>query len=106
MLDRVPLRIEVAVPDATTVALALGGDLDHGSTPQLTALSFAEGYRRIDVDLSELTFIDSSGLAGLVGLRQRAADAGAVVHVVALTPYLRKLLTMTALDLLFSLPPE
>ncbi|MDP4505272.1 STAS domain-containing protein [Nonomuraea sp. NBC_00507] len=106
MLDRMPLRIEVAAPDATTVALALRGDLDHGSAYQLAALTFADGYRRIDVDLSALTFIDSSGLAALVRLQQRAAAARAVMQVVALTPYLRKLLTMTALDLLFSLPPE
>ncbi|WP_188193421.1 STAS domain-containing protein [Nonomuraea sp. SYSU D8015] len=105
MLDRVPLRIEVAAPDATTVALALSGDLDHGSVSQLAALTFAEGYRRIDVDLSALTFIDSSGLAALVGLHQRAADAEAVVAVVALTPYLRGLFKMTALDQLFTLPP-
>ncbi|RVX40591.1 anti-sigma B factor antagonist/stage II sporulation protein AA (anti-sigma F factor antagonist) [Nonomuraea polychroma] len=106
VLERMPLRIEVAAPDATTVALALGGALDHGSASQLAALTFADGYRRIDVDLSELTFIDSSGLAALVRLQQRAEEARAVVHVVALTPYLRKLLTMTALDPLFSLPPE
>ncbi|MEW9550900.1 STAS domain-containing protein [Nonomuraea sp. NPDC050783] len=105
MLQGIPLRIEVAAPDATTVALALSGDLDHASVPQLTALAFAEGYRRIDVDLSALTFIDSSGLAALVRLQQRAAAAQAVVHLVALTPYLRGLLAMTAVDRIFILPP-
>jgi anti-sigma B factor antagonist len=100
-----PLRIEVAAPDATTVALALSGDLDHGSVSQLAAVTFADGYRRIDVDLSALTFIDSSGLAALVGLQQRAADADAVVNLVAVTPYLRGLFKMTALDQLFTLPP-
>ncbi|WP_171074253.1 STAS domain-containing protein [Nonomuraea basaltis] len=105
MLDRMPLRIEVAAPGATIVALALSGDLDHDSVSQLAALTFAEGYSRIDVDLSALTFIDSSGLAALVRLQLRAADADAVVQVVALTPYLRGLFKMTALDQLFTLPP-
>ncbi|MCK2219231.1 STAS domain-containing protein [Actinomadura sp. ATCC 31491] len=105
MFEGMPLHIEVAAPDATTVALALSGDLDHVSVAQLAALTFAEGYRRIDVDLSALTFIDSSGLAALVRLQQRAADAHAVVNLVALTPYLRGLLKMTAVDQLFTLPP-
>jgi anti-sigma B factor antagonist len=100
-----PLRIEVAAPDAATVALALSGDLDHASVAQLAALTFAEGYRRIDVDLSALTFIDSSGLAALVRLQRLAVGADAVMRVVALSPYLRGLFKMTALDRLFSLPP-
>ena len=105
MLDRTPLHIKVVTPDATTVALALSGDLDYGSVSQLAALTFADGYRRVDVDLSALSFIDSSGLAALVRLYQRAEDVNAVVQVVALTPYLRTLFRMTALDRLFSLPP-
>jgi anti-anti-sigma factor len=105
VLDRTPLHIEVATPDATTVALALSGDLDYDSAEQLAGLIFADGYRRLDVDLSALSFIDSSGLAALVRLHQQAEGANAVVHVVALTPYLRTLLRLTALDRLFSLPP-
>ncbi|MFG1707256.1 STAS domain-containing protein [Nonomuraea sp. M3C6] len=105
MLDRTPLHIEVTTPDATTVALVLSGGLDQDSASQLAALTFADGYRRLDVDLSAVSFIDSSGLAALVRLQRQAEGANAVVHVVALTPYLRGLLRMTALDQLFSLPP-
>ncbi|MFI6922648.1 STAS domain-containing protein [Nonomuraea spiralis] len=105
MLDRTPLHIEVATPDATTVTLALSGDLDYDSVTQLAGLTLPAGHTAIDVDLSRLTFIDSSGLAALVRLQQQAADAGAVVRVVALTPHLRSLFLMTALDRLFSLPP-
>ena len=99
------MHIEVATPDATTVALALSGDLDYDSVAQLSSVTFADGCDTVDVDLSGLTFIDSSGLAALVRLRERAAGVDAVVHVVALTPYLRSLFAMTALDRLFSLPP-
>ncbi|MEU0571904.1 hypothetical protein ABZ297_41795 [Nonomuraea sp. NPDC005983] len=38
-------------------------------------------------------------------LHREAAGADADLHVVALTPYLRNLMRMTALDRLFSLPP-
>ncbi|MER6945104.1 STAS domain-containing protein [Nonomuraea sp. NPDC000554] len=105
MLDKTPLHVEVATPDATTIRLALSGDLDFGSAAQLSALTFAPGYRRLDLDLSGLAFIDSSGLAALVRLHREAAGADADLHVVALTPYLRNLMRMTALDRLFSLPP-
>jgi anti-anti-sigma factor len=105
VLDRTPLHIEVATPDATVVALALSGDLDYDTVAQLAELTFAAGYTRIDVDLSGLGFIDSSGLAALVRLQQQAEGVNAAVHVVALTPYLRGLFKMTALDQLFGLPP-
>ncbi|SEH03359.1 anti-anti-sigma factor [Nonomuraea solani] len=105
MLDRTPLHIDVVQRDATTVALVLSGDLDHDSVAQLAALTFAAGYRRIDMDLSALSFIDSSGLAALLRLHEQAAGVNAALHVVALTPYLRGLFTMTALDRVFTLPP-
>lgn len=106
MLDRTPLRIEVTTTDATTILLVMTGDLDYDTATQLAALTLAGGYRRLDLDLSGLVFIDSSGLAALVRLHRRVVEgADAVFNVVALTPYLRSLLQMTALDKLFSLPP-
>ncbi|MFF4193733.1 STAS domain-containing protein [Nonomuraea sp. NPDC001831] len=105
MVDRKPLHIEVATTGAATVALALSGDLDYESVSRLGDLPIPAGCTAIDVDLSRLTFVDSSGLAGLVRLQLRAADAGAEVRVVALTPYLRSLFLLTAIDRLFSLPP-
>jgi len=40
-----------------------------------------------------------------VRFRQRAEASGAALRVVAVTPYLRSLMRMTALDRLFDLPP-
>ncbi|NUW32853.1 STAS domain-containing protein [Nonomuraea sp. SMC257] len=105
MLDKNPLRVEVATPDAMTVRLALSGDLDYGTVSELAALPLDRGVRQFDVDLSGLSFIDSSGLAALVRLYHQAERAEAVLRVVAATPYLRSVLRMTALDRLFDLPP-
>ncbi|HLU73712.1 MAG TPA: STAS domain-containing protein [Nonomuraea sp.] len=105
MLDRTPLQIEIASSDGGTVQLALRGDLDFGTAGELSAVPLGEGFERVDVDLSEVGFVDSSGLAALVRLHQRAAAEDAVLRVVAVTPYLRSMLRMTALDRLFSLPP-
>ncbi|MBN6055723.1 STAS domain-containing protein, partial [Nonomuraea sp. RK-328] len=105
VLDKNPLRVEVATPDPMTVRLALSGDLDYGTVSELAALPLDHGVRRLDVDLSGLSFIDSSGLAALIRLYHQAERADAVLRVVAVTPYLRNVLRMTALDRLFSLPP-
>jgi len=106
VLDKTPLHIEIVSSDETTVLVVLSGDLDFNTATELTALPLETGYRRMDLDLSGLAFIDSSGLAALVRLHQRVAAAGAALRVVALTPYLRGLMRMTALDRLFTLPPE
>lgn len=106
MLDRTPLRIEVLTADATTVQVALSGDLDYVTVAQLSALTLAPGYRSLDMDLSGLLFIDSSGLAALIRLANAANAEKASFRVTALTPYLRNLLRMTALDQLFNVPRE
>ncbi|MEV0146938.1 MULTISPECIES: STAS domain-containing protein [unclassified Nonomuraea] len=105
MLDKKPLRIEVATPDPMTVRLALSGDLDYGTVSELAALPLDDGFRRLEVDLSGLSFIDSSGLAALIRLYHQAERADAVLRVVAVTPYLRNVLRMTALDRILRLPP-
>lgn len=105
MLDKTPLRIDVATLDGMTIRLALSGDLDFDTAAELTELTFDAGYRQLDLDLSELAFIDSSGLAALVRLQRQVEGADAELRVVALTPYLRNLMRMTGLDKLFSLPP-
>ncbi len=105
VLDKTPLRIEIDSSDTRTIQLTLSGDLDFDTAGELSSLPLSGGYDRVDVDLSELAFIDSSGLAALVRLHQAVAETGAVLRVVALTPYLRSLMRMTALDRLFALPP-
>jgi anti-sigma B factor antagonist len=100
-----PLTIETVSVDAATTRITLRGDLDFGSAPELATSSAREEGRRVELDLSEVTFIDSSGLAALVRLRQRVLAAGGELRVVAVTPYLRGLMRMTALDQLFTLPP-
>ncbi|MEV0594923.1 STAS domain-containing protein [Nonomuraea cavernae] len=105
MPDERPLHIEIATPDPTTVRAVLKGDLAYDTVAQLAALAPATGYRLLELDLSELSFVDSSGLAALIRLHQQAELADAALRVVALTPHLRGMLRITALDRLLALPP-
>ncbi|NUT41034.1 MAG: STAS domain-containing protein [Thermoactinospora sp.] len=100
------LRIDLETPETAMVLLVLSGDLDYTSAAQLGDVPLQPGLNRIDLDLGGLSFIDSSGLAALIRLHHRATEASAALQLTALTPYLRNLLHMTALDRMFTLPPQ
>jgi anti-anti-sigma factor len=49
-------------------------------------------------DLDQVRFIDSAGLAALVGAANRAAAHGGSLHVVCARPRIRQLFRLTGLD--------
>ena len=58
---------------------------------------------RIVLDLTDLEYLDSSGLGALVGLKVSAINRGlCVLELVNLTPRVKKLLSITNLLQLFS----
>ncbi len=61
-----------------TVTLAVAGELDLETAPKLAdrvAGKLADQLATLTLDLSELTFMDSSGLRTLIELDRRAAEA-------------------------------
>lgn len=65
--------------DAETGRLALSGELDLATVArveQAVDATLAQGVRTLIVDLSGLSFIDSSGLRLFVVLHQRAVAGG------------------------------
>jgi anti-sigma B factor antagonist len=69
-----------AYHDADDVALMLiSGELDYGATPRLRERAYAHidrGRRHIVVDLSDVTFIDSTAIGALVGVLARLRETG------------------------------
>jgi anti-sigma B factor antagonist len=64
--------------------------------------ALAAGARWIVLDLSKVTYLDSSGIGAVVSCSKRAADRAAVMRlVVAETGPVRKVLEMTHLDRAF-----
>ncbi|MGJ6967232.1 STAS domain-containing protein [Streptosporangium sp. G11] len=109
MFDKTPFRTEVRVTAPGTTLLVLSGDLDYDTAPELFARVrelFSGEVRDLDLDLSGLEFIDSSGVAALINVYNVAGEHDAAMRIVALTPYLRHLLRVTALDQIFRLPQE
>jgi anti-sigma B factor antagonist len=61
--------------DGRRATLALTGELDMGTTGQLSSRvseQLAGGATDLTVDLTELTFMDSSGLRALIDLHDRS----------------------------------
>ena len=54
--------------------------------------------RLLIIDLTDVSFIDSSGLSVIVGAHKRLSDAGAGVRLVVVTPQVAKVLALTGLD--------
>jgi anti-anti-sigma factor len=64
----------------------------------LSAMAGALMMARAVADLDQVRFIDSAGLAALVGAANRAAAHGGSLHVVCARPRIRQLFRLTGLD--------
>jgi anti-sigma B factor antagonist len=89
--------------DAATVSMK--GDLDVSTAPELADTCravYADGAREVIIDLTDTSFLDSSGLRALVGVRQLFGDGGHVRLSHPSEPMLR-LLDLTGLSDYFSI---
>ena len=92
-------------PGACT--LAIGGELDVATAPELRAAVgslLGSGCRHLELDLSETTFLDSSGLGALLWALHRLDAAGG--EMVAVHPSERavEVLRLTGLERLLAEP--
>jgi anti-sigma B factor antagonist len=95
-------------PDEAVVLL-VSGDLDIASEQDLlgraTALLDA-GAALLDVDLGEVTFLDSSGLGALVRARQLAHERGRELRLASVPRSVARILELTGLADLFPERPQ
>ncbi|KQO81610.1 MULTISPECIES: STAS domain-containing protein [unclassified Frigoribacterium] len=83
------------------VVISPQGRLTVVSTPQLrteVSTRIEAGDRLIIVDLSQTTFVDSSGLGALVSCLKSARQAGGDLRLVAPTEQVSMVLKLTNLD--------
>jgi anti-sigma B factor antagonist len=81
-----PTRFEIAeAAENARLVLSITGELDLNTAPEL-ARRVDEGLNRevqkVTLDLSELTFMDSSGLRLLIELNQRAGQDSWVLGLI------------------------
>lgn len=83
--------------------LAVSGDLDLYTSPSLRTVVHEVAGDKIALDLTDVTFIDSSGLGAVVGALKHVRERGGEFAVIALSEgSLTRLLTLTGLDQIVS----
>lgn len=92
--------------DAVTQVIELGGEVDLYTAPEFKErmLQVIEsGKKRVVVDLTEATFIDSTTLGVLVGGVKRLRPAGGSLVLVCKDPNITKIFEITGLDRVFQI---
>jgi anti-anti-sigma factor len=95
-----PFSVTVS-SDGDKATVALRGELDlSGVDRARDAIAEAEatGATLLVLDLSQLDFIDSTGLEVMLRAARRAHDSGRRLIVARPSRYVRRLLEMTAID--------
>ncbi|WP_435271129.1 STAS domain-containing protein [Streptomyces sp. 1222.5] len=87
-----------------SVLVTLNGTLDHHTSAQLPASLHAllpAARPAVLLDLSGLSFIDSTGLTCLLQVRRAVNDAGGAIDLIAPSPPVTRLLNLTGIDQVF-----
>jgi anti-sigma B factor antagonist len=88
--------------------VAISGELDLASVDELSSAlaAAAERSASVVIDVSDVSFIDSTALAALLRSNDELSSSGVPVVVACPPGPVRRLLTMTSLDDRLSLAPD
>jgi anti-sigma B factor antagonist len=92
------LRVE---QEALVIAFEGDVDLEHSPKAREVLLDGIQQGKRVFVDMSGVTYIDSSGVASLVEAFQRAKGQGSGFALVAVNPAALRVLQLARLDKVF-----
>ncbi|MEV8540435.1 STAS domain-containing protein [Streptomyces sp. NPDC051572] len=99
---------QLAIRTRTTPAgpvVELTGELDYDSYTQvrelLPELALQDGQQLV-VDLTGVTFCDSSGITALLAARNHALAARAAIALAAVPPHISRIFHMVGLDQVFT----
>lgn len=100
--------LQVTSEDRNGVPVVVAnGEVDVSSAPQLRAelMAIPEDTPRAIVDLTEVTFLDSTGLGVLIAAMKRLRDSatGGHLELVVTRPHLHKVLEVTGLNAIFGI---
>lgn len=89
--------------------LAVSGEIDLATSPQLDGAvieAVDQGIEHLTIDLSDVTFLDSSGLSVIVKALKRSREASATFDVVASNERVLKVFAITGLTAVITIYPE
>ena len=99
-------RVELLRPADDVAVVEAAGELDiHTSVVFKDSLvgAIEEGSTRVVVDLTGVTFIDSSALGALVGGTRRSAEVGAELMIVCPAGSVARVIEITGLNRAFAI---
>lgn len=103
------LKINTTAHDGIQI-VSPKGEIDVFTAERLkSALHDAEsscGEHDLIVDLSDVTFLDSTGIGVLVGALRRRREQNATLHLVTDRESILKILSITNLDTVFAVHPD
>jgi anti-sigma B factor antagonist len=88
---------------AAIVSLAGDIDLEHSPVAREVLLDCVEREQKVIVDLSAVSYIDSSGVASLVEAFQRSRKKGGAFSLASVNPAALRVLQLARLDKVFSI---
>jgi anti-anti-sigma factor len=93
--------------DVSVITVELTGEFDIATTAEMrdSILSQHRGESQVVIDMTGVTFMDSSALRALLEVRGALADNGAEVTLANPTPNVLRLLSITGTADLFGLEP-
>ena len=91
--------------ESGTLIVSLTGDVDLDQSPKAreVLLKAVGGGRKVLVDLSGVSYIDSSGVASLVEAFQQSKRNGSAFALVSVNPSALRVLQLARLDKVFTI---
>ncbi|MFJ2774721.1 STAS domain-containing protein [Streptomyces sp. NPDC087300] len=105
MARNLPFTVE-AVDVLDTVLIHVSGEIDLQNIARLERELDSCDDRHCELDLSRVTFIDSTTLKVLLRHRRRAASRGGSLRLVDASPHVRRVLDITGTTSLFLASPD
>lgn len=100
-----PLHVD-AVLGLEPVLIRVSGDLDMDGVPSLTTVLEPLMAKRVELDLANVTFIDSSGVNALLSHHERSRAAGGRLVVLQPSRAVRQILQLLGVDKLLAEQPR
>lgn len=99
---------EVIRDEEGRFVVELDGEIDLERAPALrkTLLDCVKRGRDVLVDLSRVTYIDSSGIASLVEALQNAGKSDTRFSLIAISPEVLRVFELARLDKVFTIHPD
>ncbi|GAA3504471.1 STAS domain-containing protein [Streptomyces prasinosporus] len=97
-----PLSVEVTLPREDVALVTVEGYLDVDTATEFQhhlANQLHHGRRHFLLDLSEVPFMDSSGMNIILRVYQEARELPGSVHIISPTPAVRRILDLTGVSI-------